>query len=180
MREALGPLLTALGATGRLPRAAACLAAFAALAAALWPIDDFAPPGPLEAHAAPPPPASEAVLARPLFDPGRRAWTARGGLADVIGTAPAAGRLRVKGIVVDGAARRALIDDGTGEPAWLGEGEGRGDWRLVAIAPDRVTLSDGAGPLNAEFLGDPVTLRPARRRGADAARLRPTLGTGVP
>ncbi|WP_132251230.1 hypothetical protein [Methylobacterium segetis] len=170
-----GRLSAALGATGRLPRAAVAIGMIGVLAAAS-PLDRSEPPPLPEEAAQPRAPAADAALARPLFDPGRRAWTARGDLSDVVGTPAPAARLRVRGILIDGSARRALIDDGIGDPAWVAEGAGRGAWRLIAIAPDRVTLADGAGTLTAEFLGEPVSLRPPRRARSGAPALRTSLG----
>ncbi|GEP03106.1 hypothetical protein [Methylobacterium oxalidis] len=176
----LSGLAAALGATGRVPRALAAGAALAALAAGLWPVDGSAPAEPRAPELVAAPAAAQAALARPLFDPGRRAWTARGSLDDVTGAPAPEIRLRVVGILLDGTSRRALVDDGSGPPVWLAEGEGRGSWRILSIAPDRVAVADGVGTRTAEFLGEPVPVRPERRARAADAGLRPALGTSSP
>ncbi len=58
--------------------------------------------------------ADETALQRPLFDPGRRPWTARGPRGLLAGDPPRP-VLTVRGILLDGTAARALID--TGIPA---------------------------------------------------------------
>ncbi|MGY2050992.1 hypothetical protein [Methylobacterium sp. JK268] len=120
--------------------------AVAACAAAAWPIDAAPPPRPpaapsldLAGLAAG---ASGAALARPLFDPGRRDWTALGGREDAFGTARPSASLILRGILLDGPRQRALVDDGAGRPEWRGLGEGPGPWRIAAIAPGRVEVAD--------------------------------------
>ena len=169
-----------LAGTSPLPRAAAALTGLLALAALAWPVDGTVP-----SRAAPAGrPVSDgpsAALARPLFDPLRRAWTARGSRADLEAEAPTA--LRVRGILVEARTRRALIDDGRPEPAWLGEGEGHGAWRVVGIEPGQVRISDGARLYTLDFLGEAVPLRRPPRGvasapagAADALGLRPSFG----
>ncbi|MGX7705868.1 hypothetical protein [Methylobacterium sp. Gmos1] len=154
-----GPHLRAtLAATGRGPRIACGLAACTMLAAFAWPVDGGPAPLPPRVAAAMPP-ADETALQRPLFDPGRRPWTARGG-RDILDGDPPRPVLTVRGILLDGAAARALIDDGSGTQAWLARGEGRGDWRITAIGRDQVTLAQGERRYVATFLGAPATLRP--------------------
>ena len=99
-------------------------------------------------------------MRRPLFDPERRDWTARGSRAAILEGEPRRPVLTVRGIVVDGGKARALIDDGSGDESWLGRGEGRDNWRITAIAPDSVTLDQNGRPFTAAFMGQPVTLRP--------------------
>ncbi len=151
--------LHALAATGPWPRAVFAAASAAALAAFLWPVP--LDPLPAPAAVAAPPPPGEAALQRPLFDPGRRDWTARGSRGAVLEGEPHRPVLTLRGILLDGATTRALIDDGTPERGWLGLGEGRDGWRITAIATDRVSVDQGGHPFTAEFMGRPATLRPA-------------------
>ncbi|KMO33848.1 hypothetical protein VQ03_24305 [Methylobacterium tarhaniae] len=155
----IGPHLRAtLAATGRGPRIACSLAAAAMVAAFAWPVDEGAPPTPRRAAAAMPP-ADETALQRPLFDPGRRPWTARGP-RDILAGDPPRPVLTVRGILLDGPVARALIDDGSGDRTWLARGEGRGDWRIAEIGRDEVALVQGERRYVATFLGAPATLRP--------------------
>ncbi|WP_123834155.1 hypothetical protein [Methylobacterium currus] len=156
----IGPHCRAtLAATGRGPRIACGLAAGMMLAAFAWPVDGGPAPVPHRAAAAAMPPADETALQRPLFDPGRRPWTARGP-RDILNGDPPRPVLTVRGILLDGAVARALIDDGSGDQAWLARGEGRGDWHVVAVGRDQVTLAQGERRYVATFLGAPTTLRP--------------------
>ncbi|ACS38018.1 hypothetical protein ACWFZ6_18865 [Methylorubrum extorquens] len=152
----------ALRATRPLPRAVLGLACAAALAAFAWPIGvEPAPEAPARPFDSQPGAASSgAALRRPLFDPGRRDWTARGSRAAILEGEPRRPVLTVRGIVVDGGKARVLIDDGSGDERWLGPGEGRYNWRITAIAPDSVTLDQNGRPFTAAFMGQPVTLRP--------------------
>ncbi|KMO12410.1 hypothetical protein [Methylobacterium platani] len=162
MRRIGPPLRAALAATGRGPRAACALAALLLLAALAWPVDGGPGPPARRAAAAVPPP-DETALARPLFDPGRRPWTARGP-RDLLAGDPPRPVLTVRGILLDGTAARALIDDGSGIQAWLARGEGRGDWRIAEVARDQVTLMQGERRYVATFLGAPTILRPVGAR----------------
>ncbi|TXM72066.1 hypothetical protein FV226_13540 [Methylobacterium sp. WL12] len=154
------------------PRLLFALAAAAAAAAYAWPVT-LPPPGP-----SPIPqqttPAGAAALARPLFDPGRRPWTARGSRDAVLASDPPRPILTLRGIRRDGGPRRALIDDGGGEPAWLGQGEGRNGWQVVEVGPDRVKLVQDGVTYATEFMGTPAILRPKRKAASEAApALRP-------
>lgn len=149
--------LPALPPTGLLPRALFGLAAASALAAFAWPVRiDPA----LEPPAIPAAAMGEAALRRPLFDPGRREWTARGSRETVLEGDPPRPVLTVRGIRLDGAEARALIDDGSGDRTWLKPGEGRGDWRVTAITGDGVTVDQRGRNFTATFMGAPATLRP--------------------
>ncbi|GAB6841552.1 hypothetical protein HNR00_000782 [Methylorubrum rhodinum] len=151
------PALPALPPTGLLPRVLFGLAAAAALAAFAWPVRIDPAPEPPAIRAEPP---GEAALRRPLFDPGRREWTARGSRETVAEGDPPRPVLIVRGIRLDGAAASALIDDGSGDRIWLRTGEGRADWRVVAIAADHVTVDQRGRAFTAAFMGPPATLRP--------------------
>jgi len=155
-------LLAALAATALGPRLACGGAAALLLAAFAWPVDGGPAPVPRRA-AAPVPPSDGTALLRPLFDPGRRPWTARGP-RDILAGDPPRPVLTVRGILLDGAAARALIDDGSGSRTWLARGEGRGDWRIAEVGRDRVTLVQGERRYVATFLGAPTTLRPVGAR----------------
>lgn len=162
MRRIAPQLRAALAATGRGPRAACALAACLMLAAFAWPVDG-GPPTPPRRAAAALPPSDEAALARPLLDPGRRPWTARGP-RDILAGDPPRPVLTVRGILLDGSAARALIDDGSGSQAWLARGEGRGDWRVTEVGRDQVVLVQGERRYVATFLGAPTILRPVGAR----------------
>lgn len=171
-----------LAGTGRLPRALFGASALVALAAlvlpAVRPMPDASVPVPAPIRAAPPlgeaRPLGEAPLLRPLFDPGRRAWTARGSREAVLAPDPPRPVLTLRGILLDGGAPRALIDDGSGDLGWLARGQGRGDWRITAIEPGRVTLTQRGQPYTTDFMGEPATLRPIPARiEAGVPALRP-------
>lgn len=149
--------IPALPPTGLLPRALFGLAAALALAALAWPVRIDPAPAPVSLRIEPP---GEAAWRRPLFDPGRREWTARGSRETVLEGEPLRPILTVRGIRLDGQESRALIDDGSGDRTWLAPGEGRSDWRIAAITPDRVTLEQRGRTFTAEFMGRPATLHP--------------------
>ncbi|AWN48602.1 hypothetical protein DK419_21455 [Methylobacterium terrae] len=162
MRRLAPSSRAALAATGRGPRAACAVAACLMLAGVAWPVDG-GPATPPRRAAASPPPADGTALARPLFDPDRRPWTARGP-RDILAGDPVRPVLTVRGILLDGPVARALIDDGSGTQAWLARGEGRGDWRIAEVGRDQVTLVQGERRYVASFLGAPTTLRPVGAR----------------
>ena len=158
----MSALTRMLAASGWGSRCAFALAGLAVVAVQALPGEDVAP----VTRAMPAAPVSGgqaggAAEQRPLFDPARRAWTAQGSRDLIQRPDPAAPVLVVRGIRVDGRETRAFIDDGSGDRTWLATGEGRGDWRIAAIAPDRVTVSQRGVSYQAEFLGAPATLRPA-------------------
>ena len=165
----LRSLARRLAATGPWPRAALGLGGVAAVAALAWPV--AIPPAPAPRPAVAAAPADGSALTRPLFDPGRRDWTARGSRSAVTEGEPHRPVLTLRGILLDGSTARALIDDGDG-PVWLGRGEGRGDWQVSAIGADRVSVTQRGRTFAAEFMGQPATLRPARP-GGEAVGLRP-------
>lgn len=143
--------------TGLLPRALFGLAAALALAAFAWPVRIDPAPAPAAPRVEPP---GTAALIRPLFDPGRRAWTAQGSREAVAEGDPPRPVLIVRGIRLDGPTSHALIDDGSGDRTWLKPGEGRGDWRITGITPDHVTVDQRGRSFTAAFMGAPATLRP--------------------
>lgn len=162
--------------TGRLPRALFGASALAALAAfalpAVWPAPEE--PSPVRASVSAAPPAGEEPLLRPLFDPGRRAWTARGSREAVLAPDPPRPVLTLRGILFDGGTPRALIDDGSGDLGWLARGQGRGDWWITAIEPGGVTLTQRGQSYTTAFMGQPATLRPVPARiEAGVPALRP-------
>lgn len=167
MTEIRHRLRAVLAGTGRGPRAACGLAAAAMVAAFAWPIDTGSTPAPRPA-AQPAPAPDGTALDRPLFDPGRRPWTARGP-REILAGDPPRPVLTVRGILLDGASARALIDDGGGTPVWLARAEGRGDWRVAAVEHDRVDLVQGGRRYVAVFLGPPATLLPVGARPAPEA-----------
>lgn len=167
------PLPTLIAGSGWGARGAFVLAGLAALAVQTLPVEI----GPAPERRDPPPvaaegPAEGAAVSRPLFDPGRRPWTAQGSRDLVLRPDPVAPVLVLRGLRRDGGRAQAFLDDGSGDRSWLGVGEGRGDWRLVAIGADRVSVSQRGQRFEAEFLGHPAALRPAAFADAPPA-LRP-------
>lgn len=160
------------------PAGLLALAAAAALGIGVWPLDRDAPPSPPAAPvldlSAPALPDTGAALARPLFDPLRRAWTARGERDDLTALERPRTNLSVRGILIAEGGRRALIAEGTSEPAWLSPGEVRGAWRLVSIAPTEVVVADAVRRYTLAFLGAPVALQPVPRHPPPPP-LRPAL-----
>ena len=151
--------LRILAASGWPARAAFALAGLAALAVRLWPLGIEAPP--MRVPPAQATPAEGSALRRPLFDPSRQAWTAEGSRDLILRADPVPPVLVLRGIRRDGAAVWAFLDDGSGDPTWLAPGDGRGDWRIVAIGTDRITVSQRGRLFAAALLGEPATLRPA-------------------
>jgi hypothetical protein len=91
---------------------------------------------------------------RPLFAPSRRPPQAAA--ASVLGND--AGRYRLVGLVIAGAARHALIaDKTTGRSVALGEGQAVAGWVVKRIEADAVILASPAGE---------VTLRLTPQAGA--------------
>lgn len=163
-----------LAETGPLPRALFGLSALAALAAFAWPAASAPEPAPVPPPVLASPPAGEAPVQRPLFDPGRRAWTARGSREALFAPDPPRPVLTLRGLLLDGGAPRALIDDGSGDLGWLARGQGRGDWRITAIEAGRVTLTQRGQPYTTEFMGQPAILHPVPVRiEAGVPALRP-------
>lgn len=129
------------------PREALLAAAAALLAVlALWPwarwalhAPDRAPelaPAAASAPAALPALETFAEIAqRPLFTPGRRPSP----------TTPVAAPqgLRLEGVIVMGAEKRAIIKQADGHTARLGEGDTIGEWTVRRIDPDHVLLVAG-------------------------------------
>lgn len=149
---------TVLAATGWPARLAFAFAGLAATAVQVLPVDIGAAPKP---QAAPPVAVPEgSAVRRPLFDPDRRPWTAQGSRDLILRPDPPAPVLVLRGIRLDGGQALTVIDDGSGDLAWLARGEGRGDWRIAAIGPDRVTVSQRGRSFEAAFLGQPAILRP--------------------
>ncbi|MCJ2012627.1 hypothetical protein [Methylobacterium sp. J-076] len=151
------PRIPAAGGWGA--RCAFAVAALAACGAYALPAEEV--PAVTRAAILPAAPADGSALRRPLFDPGRRFWTAQGSRDLILRPDPTAPVLRLLGLRLDGAQARAFIDDGSGDQTWLAQGEGRGDWRVAAIGADRVTVTQRGQRFDAEFLGPPTTLRPA-------------------
>lgn len=155
-------------------------AGLALIATTLWPVDASAP---LAGPGSPPLDLGRlaaadtgAALSQPLFDPERRPWTARGSREDLTAGERPQTLLSVRGILIEDRVRRALVTDGSGEPVWLGLGEGRGGWRLVSIEAAQVVVADAARHYTLAFLGPSVALRPPPREPAPAdVALRPAL-----
>lgn len=163
-------LVRMLTSSGWGARSAFALAGLAALGAVAMPVEEIPPV--TRATPIATPPAEGSALRRPLFDPERRPWTAQGSRDLIQRPDPLAPVLILRGIRLDGGQASAFIDDGSGAQGWLATGEGRGDWRIAAIAPDRVSVIQRGRSYEAEFLGRPATLRPAPFEDAPAA-LRP-------
>lgn len=150
--------LSILASGGWSARGIFALAALAAVAVQFLPVDVGAAP---EREGPPPVPAAEgSAVRRPVFDPGRRPWTAQGSRDMILRADPVGAVLVLRGIRLDGTQARAFIDDGSGDKSWLAAGEGRGDWRLVTIGSDRVGVAQRGQRFEAEFLGHPAALRP--------------------
>ena len=167
-------LVAGSGAASRIALAAGALGL---AAAALWPLDAEPTPPPPAEPARPERAAADEALRRPVFDGERRAWTALGSREDVFGRPPPP-ELRVLGIVTETGGGRALVEDGAAEPTWMAVGEGRGRWRIAAIAPGEVIVTDGAWRHRLGFLGPAVAL-PPERRWRDVVSGPPALRTGL-
>jgi hypothetical protein len=75
------------------------------------------------------------TIDRPLFAPDRRPTAA-------VRAAPAQG-LRLEGVMVIGATKRAVIKQADGRTARVGEGDTVGEWTVREITADTVVLSAG-------------------------------------
>ena len=162
--------------TGRLAWAAASLLAVGVAAVVSWPAPDTGPvrPAPLpqaEAGSAVSEPSGSevaAVLARPLFTPGRRPETpeAASPLA-----APGRPELpRLTGILVTPAGRRAIfVALEGGHATVVTEGSAVGPWRVEAIRSAEVQL---AGPDGRRTVRPSYSQTPALAVGSCRWRLR--------
>lgn len=114
-------------------------------------------PQPTAPHAALPeraPVRTEAMLARPLFMPGRTPF--RGDRAHV----PAAvAPPRLTGLIVVEQRGRAIFAGPSGKPVVLGEGGRMGPFTVVAVRPDGVELAGPPGLRTIRPSGD-AALRP--------------------
>ena len=131
-------------AVGALPRSSAAMTATARPA----PTDDTAFP------ALPDLDALDGTRARPLFTRGRRpiaAITAAPASRDAVPVAIAVSPppLRLTGVMVIGATKRALVATESGIATWVEVGAEVGGWSLAAIAADRITVE--AQGTSAEF-----------------------------
>ncbi|MCJ2023415.1 hypothetical protein [Methylobacterium sp. J-067] len=156
-----------LAASGWGARCAFGLAGLAALAAVAMPAEEI--PAVARAASIAAAPAEGSAVRRPPFDPERRPWTAQGSRDLILRPDPAVPVLVLRGLRLDGGQASAFIDDGSGAQGWLAAGEGRGDWHVVEIGPDRVSVLQRGRSFEAEFLGRPATLRPAPFEDAPAA-----------
>ncbi len=120
------------------------------LGAFAWPIDGG--PAPLPRAAGRDAADGRDRVAAPALR-SRSASLDRRGPRDILFGDPPRPVLTVRGILLDGAVARVLIDDGSGSQAWLARGEGRGDWRVIAVGRDEVTLVQGERRYVATFLG---------------------------
>jgi hypothetical protein len=96
---------------------------------------ETAPPPPPPHLSAPPPEQFAAMVARPLFLPGRRPI---GGPAGQ-GPDPLP-QMRLVGIVLSGKVRLALVQSGDAAVRRLAEGQNLDGWIVAAIEPARVVL----------------------------------------
>ncbi len=154
----MSSLARMLAASGWGARSAFALAGLAALGAFAMPAEEI--PAVTRAATVAAAPAEGSALRRPLFDPERRPWTAQGSRDLILRPDPTAPVLVLRDIRLDGGRASAFIDDGSGAQGWLATGEGRGDWRVAAIGPDRVAVMQRGRGFEAEFLGRPAILRP--------------------
>lgn len=155
----MSSLMRMLAASGWGARSAFALAGLAAIGAYAMPAEEI--PAVTRTAPAAAAPAEGSAVRRPLFDPGRRPWTAQGSRDLIMRPDPVVPVLVLRGIRLDGGQATAFIDDGSGAQDWLAMGAGRGDWRIAAIAADRVSVVQRGRSYEAEFLGHPATLRPA-------------------
>lgn len=107
------------------------------------------------------PVAVEAMLARPLFTPGRAPLH-----RDPVPAPEAATPPRLTGLIVTAQRRRAIFAGPDGKPVVLDEGGRLGPFTVVAVRPDGVEL---AGPPGVR------TLRPSRDAAPRPAGRRPVL-----
>ncbi len=154
----MSSLTRMLAASGWGARTAFALAGLAAVGAFALPPEEIQ--AVTRATAAAAAPAEGSAVRRPLFDPGRRPWTAQGSRDLVMRPDPSAPVLVLRGVRLDGGQATAFIDDGSGAQGWLAAGEGRGDWRIAAIGADRVSVVQRGRSYEAEFL---ATRRPCDR-----------------
>lgn len=121
-------------------------------------------PPPVVARPAAPqrtPVSVEAMLARPLFTPGRVPVRRDRAPAPVLATPP-----RLTGLIVAERHGKAIFAGSDGKPIVLGEGGRLGPFTVMAVRPDGVEL-DGPPGLR--------MLRPSRDAGSPPARKLPIL-----
>lgn len=103
----------------------------------------------------------EAMLARPLFTPGRAVPHRDRAPAPVLATPP-----RLTGLIVAERRGKAIFAGPDGKPIVLGEGGRLGPFTVVAVRPDGVELD---GPPGVRMI------RPSRGAGSPPADRRPVL-----
>ena len=103
----------------------------------------------------------EAMLARPLFTPGRAPPHGDRAPAPVLATPP-----RLTGLIVAERSGKAIFAGPDGKPIVLGEGGRLGPFTVVAVRPDGVELD---GPPGVRMI------RPSRGAGSPPAGKRPIL-----
>jgi hypothetical protein len=111
-----------------------------------------------------------AVLARPLFRPGRHPFPTH----DEDALAAPVDLPRLTGILLSSDIKRAIFaPEGSDRPIVVAEGESVGDWRVQEIAADSVTMTgpDGTRHLRPKFAANQT---PATPGGTDAAVPEPT------
>lgn len=127
-------------------------------------------PSPAVTPAAPHPGwSADTLLARPLFQPGRRP---EAGSAVRSLEIPGMAGLRLAGIVDGSHLKRAFFEAvRTGKAITVGEGDRLGDWTVTAIDAASVTIARG---------GDIRRLRPRFATAATAAQPPPPKPTSMP
>jgi hypothetical protein len=124
---------------------------------------------PIEAVEAPPAPAEPAalvatILARPLFDPGRRPVSAPGASTPGIQAPP-----RLAGILHGATFRRAIFQGRDGKPVTAGVGDTIAGRTVKRVEPTQVVLEGPNGEEILDLAGDPSAAARSQARPAEPA-----------
>ena len=100
-------------------------------------------PPPLAMREMPAAAAFEEIVARPLFNEGRRADPVTHNVGSVQASAPAAGgdlsEFRLVGLVVDSVTQRAIVERAGAGTLRVGPGDSLGGWRIEKIDSNGIT-----------------------------------------
>jgi hypothetical protein len=123
-----------------------------------------------------------AILARPLFTPGRRPpqTASFAPIAETEEEAPRQLRGRLAGVTIRPGVREALFIREGQKPLAVSVGAEIDGWRISAIEPDRVILSSASGDQTIKPTNDPEAVRQRVRRIVTGIGAAPSADSSAP
>lgn len=123
-----------------------------------------------------------AILARPLFTPGRRPpqIASFAPIAETEEEAPRQLRGRLAGVTIRPGVREALFMREGQKPMAVNVGGEIDGWRISAIEPDRVILSSASGDQTIKPTNDPEAVRQRVRPVATGIGVAPSADSSAP